>query len=381
MREISTKVWKVWPGIYWGLGLLVLAACTPSRQLAAGHYTEADFAAVEKYDTHVHINTTDASLIQQAAADNFRLLTINVEAPGYPLVAEQQTLAQGHVRAFPDRVSYATTFTVRNWNQEDWQQQTLQYLKDSFTKGAIAVKVWKNIGMELQDRLGRFVMIDAPRIDPIFQYLEENKVPVIGHLGEPKNCWMPLAAMTVKNNRDYYREHPQYHMYLHPEAPSYEQHIQARDQVLTRHPGLAFTGAHLGSLEWSVDALAEHLDKFPNLTVDIAARMAHFQDQARTDWQKVYDFFIKYQDRLIYATDIAVFAGQDPAAVKKRAHETWLRDWKYLVTGDLMQVPAVVGEFKGLYLPQSVADKIYRKNAQRVFPGLAGTKRKPAIKK
>jgi predicted TIM-barrel fold metal-dependent hydrolase len=372
---------KVRAGMYPGLVLvlLVLPACMSSSKLEGGYYTLADFATVEKYDTHVHINTKDPSLIQQAAADHFRLLTINVEAPHYPPVAEQQDLSRGHVQAFPEHIAYATTFTVQNWESQDWQQQTLQYLKDSFTHGAIAVKIWKNIGMELKDSTGKFVMIDHPRIDPIFHFLEQNKVPVIGHLGEPKNCWMPLSEMTVKNNRDYYRQHPQYHMYLHPEAPSYEQHIWARDQVLARHPDLAFTGAHLGSLEWSVDALGQHLDKFPNLTVDMAARMAHFQDQALTDWQKVHDFFIKYQDRLLYATDIAVDTSQDPAAVKKRAHDTWLRDWKFLVTAELMQVPAVEGTFKGLHLPRGVIDKIYRKNAVRLFPGIAGVKSKPGI--
>lgn len=361
-------------------GALALPACTAPGKLEGGHYTEADFARVEKYDTHVHINTTDPSLIQQAAADNFRLLTINVEAPHYPPIAQQQALSRGHVQAFPDRIAYATTFTVRNWDRPDWQQQTLAYLKESFAQGAIAVKIWKNIGMELKDSTGKYVMIDHPRISPVFDYLEEHQVPVIGHLGEPKNCWMPLAEMTVKSNRDYYRQHPQYHMYLHPEAPSYEQHIQARNQVLARHPDLAFTGAHLASLEWSVDQLGRHLDKYPNLTVDMAARMAHFQDQALTNWQGVYDFFIKYQDRLLYATDIAVDASHQPEAVRKRAHDTWMRDWKFLVTGELMEVPAVEGTFKALHLPRGVVDKLYRNNALRALPGLAGRDKKPGRK-
>jgi predicted TIM-barrel fold metal-dependent hydrolase len=363
------------------LGLQVLSACMPSGKLEGGYYSLDDFAAVEKYDTHVHLNTTDGSLVEQAAADNFRLLTINVDAPHYPPVPEQQRLSLGLVQAYPDRVSYATTFEVGNWNQPDWQQQTIRYLQDSFAKGAIAIKIWKNIGMELKDSTGKYVMVDHPRLEPILTFLAQQKVPVIGHLGEPKNCWMPLAEMNVKNNRDYYQKHPEYHMYLHPEAPSYEQHIEARDQVLARHPDLSFTGAHLGSVEWSVAELGKRLDQYPNLTVDMAARMGHLQDQARTDWQQVHDFFIKYQDRLIYATDIAVDTKQEPAAVKKRAHETWLRDWKFLVTNNLMQVPAVEGEFKGLHLPRGVVDKIYRKNAARVFTGIAGTKKKSAIKK
>jgi len=49
-------------------------------------------------------------------------------------------------------------------------------------------------------------------------------------------------------------------MYLHPEMPSYEDQLKARDGLLERHPKLQFTGAHLASLEWSVDELAAFLE-------------------------------------------------------------------------------------------------------------------------
>jgi hypothetical protein len=67
-------------------------------------------------------------------------------------VEEQQALALKHVQAFPEQTSLATTFTVKNWDDPNWQQKTLAYLKDAFDKGAISVKVWKNIGMELRDK-------------------------------------------------------------------------------------------------------------------------------------------------------------------------------------------------------------------------------------
>ena len=61
----------------------------------------------------------------------------------------------------------------------------------------------------------------------------------------------------------------------------------------------------MASLEWSVDRLAVFLDRFPNANVDIAARMTQIQYQSNQDREKVRDFFIKYQDRLMYGTDIA----------------------------------------------------------------------------
>src|SRR5687768_12099323 len=252
---------------------LIAVGCSPGikPKQGAGFYTLADFYKVEKFDTHVHINTTDQSLIEQAREDNFRLLTINVSSPGYPAITEQQDLAWQHISHFPDRLAYATTFSVQNWGMANWAEESLQYLKNSLARGAVGVKIWKNIGMELKAGNDLYVMIDNPAFKPVLDYLEQHKIPVIGHLGEPKNCWLPLAEMTVKNNRNYYAKNPQYHMYLHPEAPSYEDHIRARDRILAMHPLLPFTGAHLGSLEWSVDELAKRLDKYPNLAVDMSA--------------------------------------------------------------------------------------------------------------
>ncbi|GEO06489.1 hypothetical protein AAE02nite_41530 [Adhaeribacter aerolatus] len=353
--------------------LWLFAGCSTriNQNQATGFYTVEDFNTVPKFDTHVHINTTDPSLIEQAQADNFRLLTINVSAPGYPTISEQQDLALQHIKNYPDKLAYATTFSVQNWADANWAEASLQYIKNSMAQGAIGVKIWKNIGMELKDAENAYVMIDNPRFKPVLTYLEQQRIPVIGHLGEPKNCWLPLAEMTVNNNRSYYAKNPQYHMYLHPEAPSYEDHIRARDQVLAQYPQLPFTGAHLGSMEWSVDELAKRLDKYPNLAVDMSARMGHLQYQAQTDWQKVREFMIKYNGRLVYATDIAIDTKESPADVKKRAHETWLRDWRFLVTADTMTTPNVNGVFKGLQLPKETIDKIYHHNALKMFPGLA----------
>ncbi|GAA4448270.1 hypothetical protein GCM10023189_05890 [Nibrella saemangeumensis] len=334
------------------------------------YYSLDDFKTVEKFDTHVHLNTTNPALIEQAAEDKFRLLTINVDAPTYPAIDDQQRLANQHRKAFPNRLAYATTFSVENWTSNDWSKQAISYIKNSVAQGAIGVKVWKNVGMTLRDNTGKFVMVDNPRFDPLFDYLAKNKIPLLGHLGEPKNCWLPLDQMTVKSNRDYYTKHPEYHMYLHPEYPSYEAHIQARDRMLAKHPDLRFIGVHLASLEWSVDEIAKRLDRFPNMAIDMSARMAHLQYQAITDWQKVHDFLIKYQDRILYATDIAVDQTATSADTRKRAHDTWLRDWRFLTSADVMTVPSIEGSFKAMRLPRSVVDKLYSKNAQKWLLGI-----------
>lgn len=156
--------------------------------------------------------------------------------------------------------------------------------------------------MTIKDEDSNFIMIDNPVFDPIFNYLEQNNVPVIGHIGEPKNCWLPLEQMTTNNDRAYFTAHSEYHMYLHPEYPSYDTIIQCRDRLLEKHPKLKFIGVHLGSMEWDVDHIAKRLDKFPNMSVEPAERIGQLQYQSIQNWQKVHDFFIKYHDRILYGT-------------------------------------------------------------------------------
>ena len=333
------------------------------------YYTLDDYATVLKYDAHVHINTYNPTLINYAKENNFRLLSLNVAAPDYPPLEIQQNFATAHLGKFPGQFAYVTSFAIQNFDDSDWQEKTIDYLKESFAKGAIGVKVWKNIGMEYKNKDGRFVMIDDPRLDPIFDFIEKNNKPVIGHLGEPKNCWLPLNEMTVKNDKEYFEKHPVYHMFLHPEYPSYEQQIKARDNLLEKHPNLRFVGAHLASLEWSVDELARRLDKFPNMAVDMAERISHLQYQVTKDHKKVYDFFIKYQDRVLYSTDIVIEENSDTTKVLKYAHDTWTSHWKFFTSDEIMEAPEVNEKFRALHLPREVVDKLYRKNAEKWFPG------------
>lgn len=341
-----------------------LVGCKP----APDHFTMDDFGHVEKIDVHVHVNSADPAFIDQARADNFKLLTINVEYPDFPPIDDQQNCALTHKQNHPEAIAFATTFSMTAWNDPDWQQKVTDRLDDSFARGAVAVKVWKNIGMEFRASDGKLVMIDDPKFDAVFQHIGQQQKVLIGHQGEPKNCWLPIDAMTVNNDKGYFKNHPQYHMFLHPEMPSYEDQMAARDRMLEKNREIHFIGAHLASLEWSVDEVAKFLDRFPNATVDLAARMGQVQYQSSRDREKVRSFFIKYQDRILYATDLTQAPNANADEFKKEVHEKWLADWKYFNTDSTMSVPELDESFQALALPKNVVEKIYRSNALRFFP-------------
>jgi predicted TIM-barrel fold metal-dependent hydrolase len=350
----------------------MITSCSQKKIEKETYCTTEDFVNMEKIDIHCHISVDRPDFMNEAIANNFRILTINTDAFEDPTIEEQQEFALKQIKEFPDDLSYLTAFSLEGWDSPEWQEKTIAYISNSFKNGAIGVKVWKNIGMVEKDKDGNFIMIDNPQFDPIFDYIEKMDKTVCGHLGEPKNCWLPGDSMTVNNDKRYFAEHPEYHMYLHPEYPSYEAQIEARDNMLKKHPNLRFMGAHLGSLEWSVDELAKRFDMFPNMTVDMAARICHIEKQSQSDWQKVRDFFIKYQDRIIYGTDEGDYDGADadPAVMSEKVRTVWIRDWEFMTTDNEMTSWEVDGKFKGLKLPKEVIEKIYYKNAVKWFPGI-----------
>jgi hypothetical protein len=331
------------------------------------YYSFDDFAKVRKIDTHTHLNALHTSMAEQAREDNFLLLTVNVDVPAYPSLDEQKNYALHQIEKYPDQVKFLTAFTLVDWSSEDWAGQTIAQLRSAFDEGALGIKLWKNIGMVYKDSVGQFIMIDDPKFKPVIEFIIKENRTVMAHIGEPKNCWLPLEKMTVNNDRNYFKAHPEYHMYLHPEYPSYDDIINARDRFVEQHPDMRFVGAHLGSLEWNVDELAKRLDRFPNMAVDVAARVPHIQFQSQADREKVRNFLIKYKDRIIYATDSGLSEDSDPNAAKNGLHSKWLEDWKYFVTDETMSVDEVDGEFQGLKLPKDVIDRIYHDNAVKWF--------------
>jgi predicted TIM-barrel fold metal-dependent hydrolase len=306
-------------------------------------------------------------MIQYGLEHNMRFLSIITDIPFFPSIAEQLNTVLKIKERYPELIYFATTFSCEDWGNAVWLSKNLDAIKRSIDMGAVGVKVWKNIGMSLRDKTGQYVMVDDPAFEPIFQYLEDSGVVLLGHNGEPKNCWLPLAEMTVESDKAYFSEHPDYHMYQHPGIPGYEAQLEARNRMLRKHPNLRFVGLHLASQEWDTDQVGAFLDEFPNAMVDLAERICHLQFQAIDQWQKVHDFFITYQDRIIYGTDIIVdnrLPGEQLLSIIRRKY---LNHNLFFTEDEWMTVPKVRGKFRGLNLPPTVVEKIYSINALNTY--------------
>jgi predicted TIM-barrel fold metal-dependent hydrolase len=351
------------------LGLSSACASAAAAETAPGpdYYTPADFQRVDKIDAHVHLHGRADRFMAQAIADRFRVLTINVEYPDFPPIAEQQREAVSLRERYPGWVAFAATFSTEGFQAPGWSESAVRHIDEARAQGAVGVKMWKNIGMVLRNPDGSYVMPDDPRLEPVIAHLERASLVLLGHQAEPLNCWLPLEKMTVRGDRDYFREHPQYYMYQHPEMPAHDSILAARDRMLRAHPQLRFDAVHLASLEWDVDRVADFLERFPNASVDLAARLVHLEYQAASDRQKVRRFLIRYQDRVLYGSDDSYGPGDADAHAVAEVHAGWVEDWRFLATSAHMHSGDFDAAFRGLRLPRTVVDKIYRRNAEALF--------------
>ena len=240
----------------------------------------------------------------------------------------------------------------------------MKELRQEFAEGAVAVKIWKNIGMELKTPDGRYVMPDDPIFEPIYRAIAAENKTLIAHVAEPSSCWQPPNPASP--DYDYYNEHPEWYMYRHPDHPRKETILAARDHLLAENPKLRVVGAHLGSMETDVDEIAKRFDRYPNFAVDMAARMEYLMIQPR---EKVRSFLIKYQDRVLYGTDLEFLAADAHARCAERLAGN-LRQ-RLEVFGDRPECLQYRGhQVEGLALPEPVLRRIFHDNAVQWIPGI-----------
>lgn len=342
-----------------------VAAYGPEAQSGTEDTLQA-FAALQPIDVHVHVFKTDAAfqaLLERLHLKLVDILVMDDTLPYRKELAPQVSDALALVRSSHGHVALCTTFDPYRFGDASFTADAIKQIDQNFADGAVAVKIWKNIGMEIKNGDGKFIMADDPKFGPIYKDIAKHGKTLMSHQAEPDVAWGPPDP--ADPSWSYYQENPQWFLYNKPGFPSKQQILQARDNVLAQNPDLRMVGVHLGSMEKSLDNIASHLDRYPNFAVDTAARMEYLMI---TPPEKVRAFLIKYQDRVLYGTDLDYLASADVQDVLKDWQSTYVRDWKYLATDEMVEYNGK--KFQGLKLPQPVLQKIFRSNALHWIPGL-----------
>jgi hypothetical protein len=356
------------------LGLSIALSSTaqvPTSASAAAKLADEEkalraFAAIQPIDVHVHVFKTDPAFQKMLEGLNLKLMNILVTDDTNPNRKDLQRQiddAWALVRSSRGHVALCTTFDPYKFHSASFSADAIKQIDRDFAQGAVAVKVWKNIGMEIKDSSGQYIMADDPKFEPIYKDIASHGKTLMTHQAEPDVAWGPPDASDP--SWSYYQENPQWYVANRPGFPSKQRILEARDHVLANNPELRMVGVHLGSMERDLDNIASHLDKYPNFAIDTAARMEYLMLMSP---QKVSAFLIKYQDRVLYGTDLDLHpdANLPDALIEWRS--TYARDWKFLATGETLNVEGK--QVHGLNLPQPVLQKIFRSNAIRWIPGL-----------
>jgi predicted TIM-barrel fold metal-dependent hydrolase len=191
--------------------------------------------------------------------------------------------------------------------------------------------------------------LDDPRMDPILQKCAELQMPVNVHVGEDR--WMYEPMDTTNDglmNAWKWRIRSAPGVLQHPEV------VDTLERAVKKHPRTIFIACHLANCCSDLNRLGAMLDKYPNLHADIGARFAELSPIPRT----VSQFFQRYQDRLLYGTDM------NPEA------EMYRVTFRLMETSDEHFYPSYFRKYHwpmhAWTLPDGVLKKIYRDNALKL---------------
>jgi predicted TIM-barrel fold metal-dependent hydrolase len=272
-----------------------------------------------------------------------------------------EPLLDAHLRLFkaaaPERFR---VFGGVDWSQwpahgNRFGERAAQRFRQQAARGAEGLKIWKPLGLHVRDQHGALVAVDDPRLDPLWAAAGELGLPVMIHVADPVAFFDPLDEHNerweeLSRNPDW--------AFTSPPFPPFLSIVNALANVVARHPGTNFIGAHVGCYAEDLAWVGALLDRCPNFFIDISARLGELGRQPYTARR----FFLRYADRILFGTD----AGPDLADYRLyyRFLET---DDEYFNYND-SEVPRQ-GRWHacGLYLPDDVLEKVYWHNAARLL--------------
>jgi predicted TIM-barrel fold metal-dependent hydrolase len=277
------------------------------------------------------------------------------------------TAVERFQRAQPDRF---LTFTEPWWertNQPGYSQFQAQEIARAHKAGARGLKVLKTLGLYLRENVseGLLVKIDDPRFDSMWDACGSLGIPVAIHVSDPEAFFLPTDRFNERFEE--LNNHPDWSFHGR-DFPSNAQLLGARNRVIARHPKTHFIVLHVGNNAENLSYVGECMDRYPNMSVELGARIGELGRQPRMSRK----FFDKYQDRILFGTDAVPNGTDTPQQIF--GAELYEIYYRFLETEDeyFDYAPAPVppqGRWRiyGLGLPDSILKKVYYQNAARIL--------------
>ena len=150
------------------------------------------FASMQPIDVHVHVFKSDPAF--QSLLERLHLKLLNILVMDDTLSYRKELAPQisrhlALVRSSHGHIAWCTTFDPYKFNDPSLSQDSIKQIDENFAQGAVAVKIWKNVGMEIKDRDGKFIMPDDPKFEPIYKDIARHGKTLMAHLAEPDVAW------------------------------------------------------------------------------------------------------------------------------------------------------------------------------------------------
>jgi len=275
-----------------------------------------------------------------------------------------ETIAE-YDRAFRGRFYTCTEPTYEKFLEPNYPQLQAQAIEQAHRDGARALKILKTLGLYLRSDItsGTLVKIDDRRFDPMWDACGQLNMPVAIHIADPVAFFTPTDRFNERYEE--LHRHPDWSFHGR-DFPSFMELIEARNRMMARHPKTRFIVLHVGNYAENLENVSQNLDRFPNMTVDTAARIGELGRQPRT----ARKFFDKYQDRVLFGTDATPHDTDDPQQIfGGPLYETYFRffetDDEYFNYSPAKTPPQGRWEISGIDLPDQILRKVYNENAKR----------------
>lgn len=363
-----------------GPGRLALADYEPKSMLHVKetHVEKARFPAVDVH-THISVSAKSKNGVEMAAARTYlgkpqELLSIMDRKNLRAMVNLTGGFDEGLVdavtkydKAYAGRFYTFTEPSYPKFLDPNYPRLQADAISEAHKNGARGLKILKTLGLYLRENItsGRLVKIDDPRFDPMWDACGQLNMPVAIHISDPIAFFTPTDRFNERYEE--LNNHPDWSFYDH-DFPSNAELLAARNRVFARHPKTQFLVLHVGNFAEDLANVSENLDRFPNMSVDIAARIGELGRQPGTARR----FFERYQDRICFGTDATPHGDEFPQQVfNDRLYEIYFR---FLETDDeyFDYAPAKVppqGRWKiyGINLAEPILHKVYNQNAARLL--------------
>ncbi|MEJ2537197.1 MAG: amidohydrolase family protein [Calditrichia bacterium] len=210
--------------------------------------------------------------------------------------AEFDSLYQVYSK-YPDRFELWCGFDYTGYDQPGYGPAAVAELERCYKMGARGVGELgdKGKGLFYSKPPAWGMHLDDPRMDPLLEKCAELGLPINIHVAEP--IWM---YQTMDSTNDGLMNAYEWRLDNKPGIVDHNGMIDILERAVKRHPKTIFIACHFANCSYDLNKLGALLDKYPNLYADIAARYAETAPIPRF----AAAFIEKYQDRLIYGTDM-----------------------------------------------------------------------------